>query len=310
MISIFNGSRRQLGGNVASIFVQLDVTFRQHLRSFPDSSLSVFLCIALHANQDGWAWPSVETICEETGLERKTVQRALRQLCGDDELAPVTVPVAGTAQRVLLRSRRRAGAARYTSNAYLIFPSAEDIAEHESPRSVQRTSVQRTSVERTTKDNHDSEEYDHDADASQAGNVARDEDEQHEVTVSTEGNVGSDTQAGNVASPKPARAPRPGTLALQAAEAVVKSHGISLSARQHSARVVTRLEELGVTAEEAAAAIEWLIHERWGSAGFYPITRLPDDVESWRGWQARRQQNRPSPERPADITEEEASLFM
>ena len=45
------------------------------------AEVSVWLCLWDHVNRDtGTAWPGVPTISEVTGLNRRTVQRALRQL--------------------------------------------------------------------------------------------------------------------------------------------------------------------------------------------------------------------------------------
>ena len=42
--------------------------------------LAVYLALLSHAGRDGRCWPSKEKLCEETGLSRDCVRRALRHL--------------------------------------------------------------------------------------------------------------------------------------------------------------------------------------------------------------------------------------
>jgi len=46
----------------------------------PTSQRLVFLAVASHVNQKGWAWPSVARIARMTGLSRRTVLEALKAL--------------------------------------------------------------------------------------------------------------------------------------------------------------------------------------------------------------------------------------
>jgi len=40
----------------------------------------LLLVIANYADEQGQAWPSVETLCRDTGMSRATIQRSLRKL--------------------------------------------------------------------------------------------------------------------------------------------------------------------------------------------------------------------------------------
>jgi hypothetical protein len=122
MISIFNGRKRTLGGETPSVFAQVGVDFREHLHKFKGARLGVFLAIALHADENGWAWPSYGLLARETGYGRDTIARALSDLC------EMTV----NDRRVLLRFQPYDNEAkRWMSNRYLIFPSVEEIARYE-----------------------------------------------------------------------------------------------------------------------------------------------------------------------------------
>ena len=122
MISIFNGKKRSLGrGGVPKVFVQVDVDLRNHLHLFKGARLAVLLAIALHADEDGWAWPSYETLKRETGYGEGTIKKALADLCA--------LEIDG--QRVLLRYQPTGEGGKFGSNRYLIFPSAEEVQRYE-----------------------------------------------------------------------------------------------------------------------------------------------------------------------------------
>jgi len=85
MITIFNGRTRSVGGSTESFFMQVDVLMREHLHVFRNgndaNALSVFMAIALHANADGWAWPSTPLLSEETGLiTEAAISRCIQHL--------------------------------------------------------------------------------------------------------------------------------------------------------------------------------------------------------------------------------------
>lgn len=61
-----------------SVYIKLLVAFRrQALRELKGAPLSVFICLALHVGDAGYADPSLETIMRETGYGRATVCSAL-----------------------------------------------------------------------------------------------------------------------------------------------------------------------------------------------------------------------------------------
>ena len=63
------------------VYIKFKVAFRQRaLRELKGSKLSVFICLALHMDSGGYAEPSIDTICEETGYEREAVCNAITDL--------------------------------------------------------------------------------------------------------------------------------------------------------------------------------------------------------------------------------------
>jgi DNA-binding MarR family transcriptional regulator len=85
-ISIFSGkqfftSGEGEQGSVSKVFIQLSVDFRKkQLYQLRGPILGVFLCIALHINEEGLAWPSIAMIASETGYNKDTVLKCLRSL--------------------------------------------------------------------------------------------------------------------------------------------------------------------------------------------------------------------------------------
>ncbi|HEY0545282.1 MAG TPA: helix-turn-helix domain-containing protein [Pyrinomonadaceae bacterium] len=86
------------------------------------------MAIALHTDEQGWAWPRVSTIRKETGYEEDTVHKALNKLC--------EVKIKG--RRVLLRAKEPPAHytpeprdKNYARNFYLIFPSDAEVAKYE-----------------------------------------------------------------------------------------------------------------------------------------------------------------------------------
>jgi hypothetical protein len=121
MIAFFNGRKRGLGEPPASqVYAQIDASFREYLHLLKGAKLAVFLAIALHANEEGWSWPSYETLSRETGYDLHTIRTALTELC--------SLEING--QRLLLRYQP-AGGGRFESNRYLIFPTPEDVKQYE-----------------------------------------------------------------------------------------------------------------------------------------------------------------------------------
>ena len=114
MLGIFQG--RGLFQEGEGVFAQIDVTMREHLHEFNTGKslnpLGIFLAIALHANKDGWAWPSRELIKKETGIKGDAaITSALKHLRG--------MKING--QRVFAHYRVQKDG-QWGQSAYLIFP--------------------------------------------------------------------------------------------------------------------------------------------------------------------------------------------
>ena len=63
------------------IFVKLFVTFREKMLGvLKGPKLSVYLCVALHCGEAMTAWPSINTIAEETQYSEQSVKTALKEL--------------------------------------------------------------------------------------------------------------------------------------------------------------------------------------------------------------------------------------
>jgi len=123
LITIFNGRQREPGeGATKRVYAQVDVTFRSQLYLLKGAKLAVFTDLSLHANENGWSWPSRETIARETGYNVDTISRALSDLC--------KTYING--HRILLRHQSMHTDGTFTSNRYLIFPSDKELAQYES----------------------------------------------------------------------------------------------------------------------------------------------------------------------------------
>lgn len=131
MIRTFRGRGRALGtGDSHQFELAIEAELRNHLGLFKGSSLNVFICIALHIDDLGWAFPTIPTITRETKRDDATVHRALNHL--------VKMEIDG--ERLLLRAKtppRHIDPAKIKSkrprNFYLLFPSREEIARYEMP---------------------------------------------------------------------------------------------------------------------------------------------------------------------------------
>lgn len=64
----------------------------------------VLIMLSNYADEDGKCWPSIETLCNETGLSRPTVKRVLNKL----------------AERGIIKKVRRTKGNLQTSNFYLL----------------------------------------------------------------------------------------------------------------------------------------------------------------------------------------------
>jgi len=85
-IVIFNGQEYYITdtgekGSRCRVAVQLSVQFREkQLGQLKGPILGVFVCIALHINERGLAWPSIKLIARETGYNKDTVFKCLKKL--------------------------------------------------------------------------------------------------------------------------------------------------------------------------------------------------------------------------------------
>ncbi|GAB4557217.1 MAG: hypothetical protein Kow0047_01390 [Anaerolineae bacterium] len=124
MITVFNGRQRTLGKQSGIVWAQIDVSFRSYLVQLKGAKLAVFLAIALHADDEGWAWPSYKVLQDETGYNAHTIARALDELC--------QIKIQG--HRLLLRYQPTRPDGTFGNNRYLIFPSPDEVARYETTR--------------------------------------------------------------------------------------------------------------------------------------------------------------------------------
>ena len=62
-------------------YVKFSVSFReQQLAQLRGAGLAVFVCLALHIEEDGSCFPSISLISKETGYNRDTIFKTLRKL--------------------------------------------------------------------------------------------------------------------------------------------------------------------------------------------------------------------------------------
>jgi hypothetical protein len=65
----------------------------------------VLVMLALHADTTDWAWPSIPTLAAETGLERRTIIRALHELEHSGQLVAHRRPGKTTRYRLVFATR-------------------------------------------------------------------------------------------------------------------------------------------------------------------------------------------------------------
>lgn len=129
MIGTFHSTQRTLSGRGGEkkFGMWIDVDFRKYIRELPGAHLHVFLAIALHTNEDGWAFPSIDLLRQETGYNKGTISSALTRLCQK------TID----GRRILLSIQQRKGGS-FVQNYYLIFPSPEEVAQYETTNDIRR----------------------------------------------------------------------------------------------------------------------------------------------------------------------------
>lgn len=116
MITIFNGRQLGVGTSKASAWVQVQRELVSHLHLFTPSGWMVFMAIVLHIDNDNYCWPSINRLCECTGLSEATVRSAIRHLCG--------MSIDG--HQILSVTSRASSNGRTSSNGYRIFPCEDD----------------------------------------------------------------------------------------------------------------------------------------------------------------------------------------
>lgn len=94
-------------------YVKFSVRFRDsQLAQLKGPTLSVFICLALHIEEDGSCFPSVSLISKETGFNRDTIFNALRKL-----------EFMGYIAR---RQKTDPKTRKFRSNVYQLFPKSVD----------------------------------------------------------------------------------------------------------------------------------------------------------------------------------------
>lgn len=122
MIKIFNGKMRGPGANGRQLGAIIDFTFREYIHYFKGANLHIFMAICLHSDEEGYCFPSYDTLERETGYGRATIAKAIKDLCD--------LKIDGF--YVLAKWRKRDEKGRFTgSNRYRIFPSPEELQELE-----------------------------------------------------------------------------------------------------------------------------------------------------------------------------------
>lgn len=115
MITIFNGNRKTLGSSsAATTYVQLQHTLLPYLRSFSATEWMVFTALAMHMDDKGFCFPSINNLAGITGLSIPTIRRAI------EELQVITIE----GSRVLSVRHRHDARGRQTSNGYVLFPDS------------------------------------------------------------------------------------------------------------------------------------------------------------------------------------------
>lgn len=94
-------------------FVKFAVAFREkQLYQLKGPLLAVFVCLALHIQEDGTCFPSVSLIGKETGYNRDTIFRSLKKL----ELMGY----------IARRQKTDPKTRKFKSNVYQLFPKSVD----------------------------------------------------------------------------------------------------------------------------------------------------------------------------------------
>ena len=119
MITIFNGRSRAIGNSKESVFIQVDALMREYFYVFKNghdiNAAGVFMVVALHADINGWAWPSTTLLCKETGLS--TTDAVLRCI---QHLRTVEI----NNEPILHHYRTKQAGGQWGRSYYHVFPTA------------------------------------------------------------------------------------------------------------------------------------------------------------------------------------------
>lgn len=130
MIKVFNGSWRGLGESEDRFGLILDFQFRDIIHHFKGAKLHVLLALCLHSDDNGFCYPSYDTLERETGYSRGTISSAIQELC--------EMEVDG--HRVLMKWRERDEEGHFQgSNRYRVFPTEQEIGALNNPEFNNRT---------------------------------------------------------------------------------------------------------------------------------------------------------------------------
>ena len=125
---------------VVVVVAAVAVGFRdKQLRQLKGPILAVFLCIALHINEKGIAWPSIKLIAEKTGYNKDTVCKCIASL-----------ELMGFLSRCQKNANSRG---KFGSNVYRLFPKSRRF-KAKKPVRFEPCRVSPDTVASDTKKNH------------------------------------------------------------------------------------------------------------------------------------------------------------
>ena len=117
MITIFSGRKLSLDGTEDTVSAQVSVALRDKIHCFNTGKscnpFAVFMAIALHTDQYGWAWPGRPRLSKETGI-KSAIGNSIKHLC--------EMRIEG--YRVLTCWRERKDGGLWGRTLYRIFPDA------------------------------------------------------------------------------------------------------------------------------------------------------------------------------------------
>ncbi|HEY9282360.1 MAG TPA: helix-turn-helix domain-containing protein [Pyrinomonadaceae bacterium] len=147
LLKFINEATRTLGeGEEEKAFLAIGVSMREHIKKLKGARLHVFIVIALHADKQGWAWPTVARIRKQTGYLDDTIYKALSDL---EELRI-------NGRRLFLRTQvappqyKPKPGASYARNFYLLCPSVEECAHFDALRPAIKRGVSKENSLRKT----------------------------------------------------------------------------------------------------------------------------------------------------------------